>query len=121
MRTHVTVVAWLQILLGILDLLLALLLFGVIAGFGAIAGLGGEPTLPLIGGAVGTVVGVVVALTGIPNLLAGAGLLQRRNWARILALILGVLNVLKFPWGTLFAVYTFWVLLNDETKALFRE
>ncbi len=118
-RTHVTVLGWLQILLGVLDLLIALAVFGVIAGFGLLAGLAGEPSLPIIGGVLGTLLGFLVVLTGLPNLLAGFGLLAHKNWARILALILAVLNLLKFPWGTALAVYTFWVLLDDETRRLF--
>lgn len=120
MRTHVTVLGWLQIALGVLDLLIALAVFGVIAGFGLLGGLSGEPIAPIVGGVVGTVIAFLVVLTGLPNLLAGFGLLGHRNWARILALILAVFNLLKFPWGTALAVYTFWVLLNEDTKRLFR-
>ncbi|HEX7049834.1 MAG TPA: hypothetical protein VF188_06435 [Longimicrobiales bacterium] len=119
MRTHVAVLGWLQILLGVLDLLMALAIFGIIAGFGLVAGLSGEPSVPIITGVLGTVIGFLVVLTGLPNLVAGFGLLAHKNWARILALILAVFNVLKFPWGTALAVYTFWVLLHRETKRLF--
>lgn len=120
MRTHVTILGWLQIALGILDVLMALAIFGVIAGVGLIGGLSGEPLAPIIGGVLASVVGFLVVVTGIPNLLAGIGLLAHRNWARILALILAVLNVFKFPWGTALAVYTFWVLLHRETRPLFQ-
>lgn len=119
MRTHITILGWLQIFLGVLDILAAVAVFGVFAGVGLLAGLSGELSLPLLGGAVGTVIGFFLFLTGIPNLLAGFGLLAYKGWARILALILGVLNLLKFPWGTLFAIYTFWVLLDDETARIF--
>lgn len=120
MRTHVTVLGWLQVLLGVLDLLMALLVFGVIAGFGLLAGLSGDFSLPIISGMLGTFFAFLVVLTGIPNLLAGFGLLAHKNWARILALILGVFNLFKFPWGTALAIYTFWVLLQDQTKQLFK-
>lgn len=119
MRTHVNILGWLQILLGILDILAAIAVFGIFAGFGILAGLSGELSLPLLGGVVGTAIGFFLFLTGIPNLLAGWGLLNHKEWARILALILGVLNLLKFPWGTVLAVYTFWVLLDDEVADLF--
>lgn len=119
MRDHITALGWLQIGLGVLDLLLALVLFGMLAGAGLLFGLLGGVTLPALGGALGFVVGFFVALTGIPNLLAGFGLLARNEWARILALILAVLNLFKFPWGTLLAVYTFWVLTDDEVKRIF--
>lgn len=119
MKAHITILGWVQILLGILDILVAVAVFGIFAGMGLLAGLSGELSLPLLGGAVGTVIGFFLFLTGIPNLLAGFGLLAHKGWARILALILGVLNLLKFPWGTLFAVYTFWVLLDDEVAREF--
>jgi hypothetical protein len=48
------------------------------------------------------------------------GLLSYSSWGRWLALLLGVVNVFKFPYGTALAVYTFWVLLNDGTRPLFR-
>ena len=119
MRTHVTILGWLQILMGLLDLLVALLLFGVVAGIGALTSLGGEPMAVVVGGVVGTLLAGLVAITALPNLLAGWGLLNHRNWGRILAMVLAVLNGLKFPWGTVFAVYTLWVLLDDRTRRIF--
>lgn len=118
MTTHVNILGWLQVLLGVLDLLLALAIFGVFAGVGALVGISGDGGGVLFG-VLGVVLGGLMALTGIPNVLAGFGLLARANWARILALILGVLNLLKFPWGTALAIYTFWVLLDDETRRMF--
>lgn len=120
MRNHVRILGWLQILLGVLDLLMGLAIFGIFAGIGVVGGLSGELSVPLVSGAIGTVVASVIGLTAIPNLIAGFGLLGHRNWARILALVLGALNALKFPWGTALAVYTFWVLMDDRTRRLFR-
>lgn len=120
MRTHITILGWLQVALGLFDLLIALIAFGVLAGLGMLGGLSGEPISFIVGGVVGTVVGGFVALTALPNILAGVGLLAHRNWARVLALILGALNLLKFPYGTVLGVYTFWVLLNDRAKLVFR-
>jgi len=118
LRTHVTMLGWLQVLLGIVDLVLALAVFGIFAGIGLLAGLSGEPGAPLFG-VLGTALGGLMALTGVPNVLAGFGLLAHANWARILALVLGALNLLKVPWGTALGLYTFWVLLDDETRAMF--
>lgn len=119
MRTHVNILGWLQIVLGALDILAAVVVFGLFAGVGLLAGLSGEISGPLVGGAVGTVIGLFLMVTGIPNFLAGWGLLNRKGWARILAMVLGVLNVFKFPYGTLLAIYTFWVLLDDEVAREF--
>ena len=40
--------------------------------------------------------------------------MQRQPWARIVAIILGVLALFHFPLGTALGVYTLWVLLADE-------
>lgn len=119
MRTHIRVLGWLHLVLGAIDLLLALGIFGLFAGIGVLAGMGGEPVGFLVTGIMGTIIGSIMALTAIPNFLAGWGLLNYQNWARWLALILGALNFFKFPWGTAACVYTFVVLLDDESKAAF--
>lgn len=120
MRSHVDILGWLHVALGVLDLLMAMVLFGLFAGVGVIAALSGEPGATLIGPVLGTVVGGLVAITAIPNFLAGFGLLAWKGWARILALLLALLNGLKFPWGTAFAVYTWWVLMDEEVQGGFR-
>ncbi|HSM37171.1 MAG TPA: hypothetical protein VK837_12285 [Longimicrobiales bacterium] len=119
MHTHVRILGWLHLGLGALDLLLAVGVFGLFAGVGALGVLSGDPGAGFAAGGLGLAVGLLVALTAVPNLLAGAGLLARASWARWLALVLGALNAFKFPYGTALAVYTFWVLMNDETKPLF--
>jgi fructose-specific phosphotransferase system IIC component len=55
----------------------------------------------------------------IANFVAGVWVLQYKNWARILAIILAILNLILFPIGTILGIYTLWVLFNDETKTLF--
>ena len=44
------------------------------------------------------------------GLLVGIGLLRRDRWARPLALVVGVLMLLKIPFGTALGIYTLWVL-----------
>lgn len=120
MRNHVPVLAWLQIALGILDLFVALAVFAAVTGAGVLFGLLGGAGASVLGGALGLALGSLVALTALPNLLAGFGLLAWKGWARILALVLAVLNVFKFPWGTALAAYTFWVLTDEEARRAFR-
>jgi hypothetical protein len=50
-----------------------------------------------------------------------AGVLLRRFAAsgRILALALGVVNLLVFPFGTALGLYAFWVLLTHDGRRLF--
>jgi hypothetical protein len=54
------------------------------------------------------------------QLLAGFGLLMTRRWGRILAFVLSVFYVWVFPLGTLLAVYTFWFLLGEGARQLYK-
>jgi hypothetical protein len=116
MDTHVKVLGWLYIVLGVLGILGAFLVFALVFGGGLISG---DQQAIWITGIVATVVGGFLLLVSAPGIIAGIGLLGYRNWARILALILGILNLPGFPIGTILGVYTLVVLLQDETSRLF--
>lgn len=107
MRKHVRILGWLQIILGGLDLLIGLAAFGVLSGIGVLSGdIAAFGVLSVMGGFVGTFM-LVMAL---PNLIVGLGLLLNwGGWVLVLAVILGVFNLAKFPWGTAIGLYTFWI------------
>jgi len=56
----------------------------------------------------------------IAYVVAGYGLLNYKSWARILSIILAILNLILFPIGTALGIYTLIIMFNEETKALFR-
>ncbi|MFZ5519107.1 MAG: hypothetical protein ACOY90_20915 [Candidatus Zhuqueibacterota bacterium] len=60
-----------------------------------------------------------LVLTAIPGIIGGIGLLKRKSWARILILIVAAIDLLDFPLGTALSVYSFWVLLQDESAKIF--
>ncbi len=43
---------------------------------------------------------------------------KHRPWARILLMIMVVLELIRKPLGTALGVYTVWVLVHDETKQM---
>lgn len=120
MEGHRRFVGWLHVVLGAVDVVLALLVFGAFTGVAAIAGAAGAGLAAPLAGTAGLIIGGLMAITALPNLLAGWGLLQHRSWGRLLALVLALLNVFKFPWGTILAAYTFWVLTDDSVEARFQ-
>jgi hypothetical protein len=64
------------------------------------------------------VLGVVALLWGAVHVWTGVLLDRRRPIGRILALALGVVNLIVLPFGTALGVYALWVLLkNDGRKA----
>ncbi|MEK7407092.1 MAG: hypothetical protein AAB225_18625 [Acidobacteriota bacterium] len=125
METHVRVLAILNIVLGGLGILAAL---AILALFGGVAGLieaniGHDPdarlALPILG-IIAAALCVLLAVISLPGIIAGVGLLQFREWARILTIVLSALNLLNIPFGTALGIYGLWVLLSDATQPLFR-
>ncbi len=117
MSSHIKVIAWLYIAFGILGFFVGLLvMFGMIVGGAASGSIGGFAALT----GLGSVIALLIAAVSLPGLLAGYGLLKRRPWARILAIVLAVLQLLNIPFGTVFGIYCLWTLLSTEGEAQFR-
>ncbi len=55
--------------------------------------------------------GVLVSGFAIAGVIAGWGLLAHRPWARMLAIVLGCISLIHFPFGTALGIYTLWVLI----------
>ena len=70
-------------------------------------------------GFIGTVGAIFFTILALPGLVAGYGLLKRQPWARVLALVVGVLSLVNIPLGTVIGIYTFWVLLKPESTDYF--
>ena len=64
---------------------------------------------------------VMFGVFTLPSLVAGYGLLKRKKWARIWAIISAVLAGGQFPMGTAVTVYTFWFLFSDPGKRYFEQ
>jgi len=117
MEKHVNVVAALHIGLSIFGIVIALII-GVVLGL-----VGGFIEIPVANKillVIATVVIWVVILFSIPGIIAGIGLFKRKEWARVLTLILSVINLMNIPVGTALGAYSIWVLVQDETTVLFK-
>lgn len=53
---------------------------------------------------------------GVLGIIIGIGLLQRKAWARMGALLLGGVSLIDMPFGTALGIYTLWVLLPAESE-----
>ena len=118
MEKHITLVAVINIVFGTLGLLIGIIAFAAISGGGLISR---DPNAMRITAIVATAVAIFFAVTSVPKLIGGIGLLKRRGWARILVLIMAVIDLIQIPIGTVIGIYTIWVLLNDETARLFAD
>jgi len=120
MRPHVTLLALLQLAWGGMGLLLAASLLLLAAGAAAIARTAHTDVFTAGFTALLFVVfAAALALGGWANVWVGRGLRRHRASARTGALAMSVVNLFVLPFGTALAIYTYWVLLHHEARALF--
>lgn len=118
MEKHINIVATIQIIFSILGFFVGVLGFFVLQVIGEISG---DHDAHLVLSIIGTVALIFFAVLSIPGFIAGLGLLKRKEWARVLSLILSVLDLFNFPIGTAIGIYTIWVLSNKEVAMEFRK
>lgn len=122
MQTHVKTLAVLHIVFGALGVLAALALLLLFGGLAGIVGFSGDNdaivAVPILG-SVGGIVFVFLMIVSLPGIIAGIGLLNYRPWARILTIVLSILHLLNFPFGTALGAYGLWVLFSREVTDVF--
>lgn len=129
MRTHLTVVAVLHLVLNALCVLGGLLFIGAwLVGATLLGGAAGAEHGAAQGGLAaallslpGVLIGCGLLAPGLPGFLGGIGLLRGRSWARWVLVVVSVLQLPNVPLGTALGVYSLWVLLNPETDRLLRQ
>ena len=56
---------------------------------------------------------------GVAHIVVGLPLRRRVHWSRLAALMLGSVDVLLPPYGTVIGAFTLWVLLREDAKKQF--
>jgi len=51
-------------------------------------------------------------------LIGGVALFAGVKWGRLFVLVLGALQLMQIPFGTIIGIYTFWVLTQDSRPNL---
>jgi hypothetical protein len=69
--------------------------------------------------AIFTTLAIIAILWGAAHVVVGVPLRRRRPWSRIMALVLGSIDLLLLPYGTALGLYALWVLLHEDGKKLF--
>ncbi len=120
MKPHVNLLGLLQLAWGGMGLLLSIALLLLAGAAAAIAHTTRTDTFTATFTALLFVVfAAALALGGWANAWVGTGLRRHRPAARTGALAVSVVNLFVLPFGTALAIYTYWVLLHDEARALF--
>jgi hypothetical protein len=118
-RSHVNLLGILQLAWGGMGLLLAGALLLLASGAAAIARTSADSLTASFTAALFVLFAAALAIAGWANAWTGRAVRSHRAPGRTLALVLAILNLFVLPFGTALAIYTFWVLLHNESRALF--
>jgi hypothetical protein len=116
LELHVPIIGWLSIASSAVLLVIGVAGFFLLSSIGVISR---DPQAALILGVVGTWGGLLFVVLALPGLAAGYGLLQRKEWGRILAIVVAFLHLINFPLGTLLGIYALWVLVQTSANEYF--
>jgi hypothetical protein len=116
MEQHVQVLGWILIAVHAIFLAIGAFVFALLVSIGAVSGSGDAIAILSL---VALGVSALMALLALPGMLAGYGLLHRRPWARVLTIIVGALNIVNFPLGTVLGIYALWILLQQAADDYF--
>ncbi len=121
MSTHVDFAGILFIVWGAVTVLIGLSTLAL--GIGAVSLMrsgsrGGQLAAGLTAAAF-TTLAVIAIIWGVAHVAVGVPLRRRKSWARLVALMLGSVDLMLLPYGTALGIYAMWVLLNEEGKKTF--
>lgn len=113
LQRHLKTLGVLWIILGVLFLLPACFLLGL-SGVAHNYIPASNPLAWNLGPFLISLAGGFLLLLAGGGICVGWGLMQHAPWARIAAIILGILSLFHFPIGTALGIYTLWVLLAND-------
>jgi hypothetical protein len=113
---HLRILGTLWVIAGALFLIpgfVLMMLSGVVRVAIPAAETVGRTVAPLVLSMIGGSLFIVAA----GGMLVGWGLLKHQPWARVAAIVLGIVSLLHPPFGMALGIYTLWVLLSDQSGA----
>ena len=117
MEKHINVIAALHIGLSILGIIIGGIVFAILY---FVRDVSGDPDAEMVLSIIANVMIIFVVILSIPGIIAGIGLFKRKEWARILTLILSVIDLFNIPVGTAVGVYSIWALVQPEVVTEFK-
>jgi hypothetical protein len=122
MRSHVKLLGVLQLTWGAIGLVLAASLALLAGGAAAIVRTAqGDPWTAVFTSLLFVLFASALGLAGWANIWVGRRLRQLQPAGRTGAFVVSVVNLFVLPFGTALAIYSYWVLLHSDARALFVE
>lgn len=116
MRKHVNALAILYIVSSVLFLLVSGAFLVVFLG---LVSLTGEPFVIGVSRTAAGIIALILLALAAAGILVGIGLHRQASWARLVTIVLSVINLFNFPIGTLIGAYGLVVMLHPDTAQLF--
>lgn len=119
---HIVFGAFLSIVFVFVGSLISILYPFIADEIGNEVGRNGEDLFLLVTSIIRTVFILLIIFSALPSIIAGIGLLSKKSWGPLLALIAGCICIFSFPFGTALGVYSIYVFVennkiaNDEDK-----
>ena len=114
-QPNLTFVGAMYIILGVLNLMVALLLFAAMGAQDIFSG-NAHAAMVAMSSDFRLVVASASLLGGLLTFTGGVGLLKRKSWAWGLVWVLAWMGLLSFPIGTIVGASALWVLTRSEVR-----
>ena len=114
-QQHLPVLGSIYAIVGVMNLILAAVIFAAIGAEAAISG-NARAVMDTMTSDVRLVVASVSLLAGLLTLIGGVGLRKQKSWAWGLIWVLACMSLLSFPIGTALGSYALWVLTRSEVR-----
>lgn len=120
-KAYIQVIATLEIVFGIFALFVGMLMILLSSVIDEL--LAQESDIPAgLNEFVGTLlvfIAIVFLTYAVTSIVFGVGLFRYKNYGRVGTMVIGALNILNFPFGTIFGLATLYVLTLPEVEQLF--
>ena len=75
-----------------------------------------DKALYLVSSIIRVVFILLLLFSALPSFIAGIGLLQKKDWGIVLALVAGCVSIFSFPFGTAVGVYSIYVFVENNKQ-----
>jgi len=123
LKSHVDFVGALFVVWGLLTVVIGLstlaLSVGAVGLMASVNRGGGRQMAAGVTVAAFTTLAIIAIVWGAAHVAIGLPLRRRDPRARLMALMLGSVDLLLLPYGTALGAYSLWILLSERGKAMF--
>ena len=116
-RICLLVGSWINVVIAALMLVL-FLMSGALIG---VSGDSGSAVGGLIFGIFGVVIALMLGVSALVGFMTAKGIREKKNWAKIVGIIIAILSVTNVPIGTILGVLILIGLLDSESSAWFEK